>query len=62
MDGVLGEPRGRCPRRPPRTIADARIDEWQRMIDTNVTGVLRVIGAFAGDLNEAARRSAARTW
>ena len=38
----------------PNPITDARVDEWQRMIDTNVTGVLRVIGAFAGDLNEAA--------
>ncbi|MFF4035693.1 SDR family oxidoreductase [Streptomyces sviceus] len=38
----------------PNPIVDARIDEWQRMIDTNVTGVLRIIGAFAGDLNEAA--------
>jgi NADP-dependent 3-hydroxy acid dehydrogenase YdfG len=38
----------------PNPITDARVDEWQRMIDTNVTGVLRVIGAFAADLNEAA--------
>ncbi|MDQ0910020.1 NADP-dependent 3-hydroxy acid dehydrogenase YdfG [Streptomyces canus] len=38
----------------PNPIANARVDEWQRMIDTNVTGVLRVIGALAGDLNEAA--------
>ncbi|MFJ4205968.1 SDR family oxidoreductase [Streptomyces sviceus] len=38
----------------PNPIVDARVDEWQRMIDTNVTGVLRVIGAFAGDLNGAA--------
>ncbi|WP_433918885.1 SDR family oxidoreductase [Streptomyces canus] len=38
----------------PNPITDARVDEWQRMIDTNVTGVLRVIGAFAEDLNEAA--------
>ncbi|WP_128431372.1 SDR family oxidoreductase [Streptomyces cyaneus] len=38
----------------PNPIEDARVDEWQRMIDTNVTGVLRVIGAFAEDLTEAA--------
>ncbi|WP_328639066.1 SDR family oxidoreductase [Streptomyces canus] len=38
----------------PNPIVDARVDEWQRMIDTNVTGVLRVVGAFAEDLNEAA--------
>ncbi|MFF1723601.1 SDR family oxidoreductase [Streptomyces sviceus] len=38
----------------PNPIVDARVDEWQRMIDTNVTGVLRIIGAFAGDLDEAA--------
>lgn len=31
-----------------------RIDEWQRMLDTNVTGVLRVIRAFTGDLVAAA--------
>jgi NADP-dependent 3-hydroxy acid dehydrogenase YdfG len=35
-------------------IGDARVDEWQSMIDTNVTGVLRVTGAFAEDLGEAA--------
>jgi NADP-dependent 3-hydroxy acid dehydrogenase YdfG len=35
-------------------IEDARVDEWQSMIDTNVTGVLRVTGAFAEDLGEAA--------
>ncbi|MFI6440856.1 SDR family oxidoreductase [Streptomyces sp. NPDC050759] len=38
----------------PNPIVDARVDEWQRMIDTNVTGVLRVVGAFAEDLYEAA--------
>ncbi|MEU3613848.1 SDR family oxidoreductase [Streptomyces sp. NPDC006872] len=35
-------------------IDDGRIDEWQRMLDTNVTGVLRLIRAFAGDLVGAA--------
>ncbi|MFI8534185.1 SDR family oxidoreductase [Streptomyces aquilus] len=40
----------------PNPIEDARVDEWQRMIDTNVTGVLRVIGAFAKDLTDAAAR------
>ncbi|WP_037677129.1 SDR family oxidoreductase [Streptomyces griseus] len=35
-------------------VDDGRIDEWQRMIDTNVTGVLRVIRAFTGDLVGAA--------
>ncbi|KUN21503.1 short-chain dehydrogenase [Streptomyces antibioticus] len=35
-------------------IDAARTDEWQRMIDTNVTGVLRITGAFAGDLTAAA--------
>jgi len=38
----------------PNPIEEARVDEWQRMIDTNVTGVLRVIGAFAEDLTAAA--------
>ncbi|MFF4270789.1 SDR family oxidoreductase [Streptomyces sp. NPDC001536] len=40
----------------PNPIEAARVDEWRRMIDTNVTGVLRVVGAFAGDLTEAAAR------
>ncbi|MEV6968347.1 SDR family oxidoreductase [Hamadaea sp. NPDC051192] len=38
----------------PNPIAAGREDEWQRMIDTNVTGALRVIRAFAGDLIDAA--------
>ncbi|MFE0455197.1 SDR family oxidoreductase [Streptomyces sp. NPDC058914] len=38
----------------PNPVDDGRIDEWQRMIDTNVTGVLRVIRAFTGDLVGAA--------
>ena len=38
----------------PNPINDGRVDEWTRMIDTNVTGVLRVIRAFTADLTEAA--------
>ncbi|MFI5689273.1 SDR family oxidoreductase [Streptomyces sp. NPDC051636] len=38
----------------PHPIDDGRIDEWQRMIDTNVTGVLRIIRAFTADLVGAA--------
>ncbi|WBO65851.1 SDR family oxidoreductase [Streptomyces camelliae] len=38
----------------PNPVADGRIDEWQRMLDTNVTGVLRVIRAFGADLVGAA--------
>ncbi|WP_329251109.1 SDR family oxidoreductase [Streptomyces sp. NBC_01478] len=38
----------------PNPVDDGRIDEWQRMLDTNVTGVLRVIRAFTGDLVAAA--------
>lgn len=38
----------------PHPVDDGRIDEWQRMLDTNVTGVLRVIRAFTGDLVAAA--------
>jgi NADP-dependent 3-hydroxy acid dehydrogenase YdfG len=34
----------------PHPITDGRADEWARMIDTNVTGVLRVIHAFTADL------------
>lgn len=35
-------------------VEAGRLDEWQRMLDTNVTGVLRVIRAFTGDLLAAA--------
>lgn len=35
-------------------VDDGRLDEWQRMLDTNVVGVLRVIRAFTGDLVDAA--------
>ncbi|USQ88724.1 SDR family oxidoreductase [Streptomyces phaeoluteigriseus] len=35
-------------------VADGRADEWQRMLDTNVTGVLRVIRAFTADLIDTA--------
>ncbi|PWI15917.1 short-chain dehydrogenase [Streptomyces sp. Act143] len=34
----------------PNPVDDGRSDEWQRMIDTNVTGVLRMIRAFTADL------------
>ncbi|HEY4571404.1 MAG TPA: SDR family oxidoreductase [Kribbella sp.] len=35
-------------------IADGRLDDWTRMIDTNLTGVLRLIQAFTPDLIAAA--------
>jgi NADP-dependent 3-hydroxy acid dehydrogenase YdfG len=38
----------------PHPIDARRADEWQRMLDTNVTGVLRIIGAFTADLVGAA--------
>ncbi|SHI20304.1 SDR family oxidoreductase [Streptomyces sp. 3214.6] len=38
----------------PNPVDAGRMDEWQRMLDTNVTGVLRVIRAFTGDLVGAA--------
>jgi NADP-dependent 3-hydroxy acid dehydrogenase YdfG len=38
----------------PNPVDDGRLDEWQRMLDTNVGGVLRVIRAFTGDLVGAA--------
>ncbi|MCW8375263.1 SDR family oxidoreductase [Streptomyces justiciae] len=38
----------------PNPVDDGRSDEWQRMIDTNVTGVLRMIRAFTADLVGAA--------
>lgn len=40
----------------PNPIDDGREDEWARMIDTNVTGALRVIRAFSADLVEAAKQ------
>ncbi|GAA4605801.1 NADP-dependent 3-hydroxy acid dehydrogenase YdfG [Actinoplanes octamycinicus] len=43
----------------PNPIADGRDDEWARMIDTNLTGTLRVIRAFLPGLRAAA--SAGRT-
>jgi NADP-dependent 3-hydroxy acid dehydrogenase YdfG len=35
-------------------IDDLRVDDWQRQIDLNVTGVMNVIGAFVPHLVEAA--------
>jgi NADP-dependent 3-hydroxy acid dehydrogenase YdfG len=34
----------------PNPIDAGRSDEWARMVDTNLTGALRVIGAFRDDL------------
>ncbi|RKE20016.1 SDR family oxidoreductase [Streptomyces sp. TLI_171] len=42
----------------PNPVDHGRIDEWARMIDTNVTGVLRVIRAFGPDLVAAAAAGA----
>ncbi|GAA2887571.1 oxidoreductase [Actinoplanes cyaneus] len=38
----------------PNPIADGRDDEWARMIDTNLTGPLRIIRAFLPGLRAAA--------
>jgi NADP-dependent 3-hydroxy acid dehydrogenase YdfG len=38
----------------PNPIEDGRVDEWARMIDVNVTGLLRVLRAFTDDLVAAA--------
>ncbi|PNE38268.1 SDR family oxidoreductase [Streptomyces noursei] len=38
----------------PNPVTEGRIDEWQRMLDTNVAGALRVIRAFTPDLIAAA--------
>ncbi|MGV9879046.1 SDR family oxidoreductase [Streptomyces sp. NPDC003006] len=34
----------------PNPVAEGRADEWQRMLDTNVAGALRIIRAFTPDL------------
>lgn len=34
----------------PNPIDDGRIDEWTRMLDTNLAGALRIIRAFTADL------------
>lgn len=38
----------------PNPVDAGRVDEWQRMLDTNVAGALRVIRAFTADLVAAA--------
>ncbi|MFJ2772172.1 SDR family oxidoreductase [Streptomyces sp. NPDC087300] len=38
----------------PNPVTDGRTDEWQRMLDTNVAGALRIVRAFAADLIDAA--------
>lgn len=38
----------------PNPIDEGRTDEWARMLDTNLTGVLRIIDAFRADLLAAA--------
>lgn len=35
---------------PPNPVDAGRADEWQRMLDTNVGGALRIIRAFTADL------------
>ncbi|RAJ42235.1 NADP-dependent 3-hydroxy acid dehydrogenase YdfG [Kitasatospora sp. SolWspMP-SS2h] len=42
----------------PNPIGDGRVDEWSRMIDTNLTGALRMIRAFGPDLVAAAAAGA----
>ncbi|MFJ9695807.1 SDR family oxidoreductase [Kitasatospora sp. NPDC101183] len=43
----------------PNPLADGRIDEWTRMVDTNLTGALRIVRAFTADLVGAAARGRA---
>jgi NADP-dependent 3-hydroxy acid dehydrogenase YdfG len=38
----------------PNPITDGRADEWQRMLETNVAGPLRIVRAFGADLVRAA--------
>ena len=42
----------------PNPIADGRDDEWRRMIDTNLSGTLRIIRALTPDLVVAAAEGA----
>ncbi|WP_205325086.1 SDR family oxidoreductase [Glycomyces sp. YM15] len=35
-------------------VTEGRVDEWQRMIDVNITGLMNAIGAFSPQLVEAA--------
>jgi NADP-dependent 3-hydroxy acid dehydrogenase YdfG len=39
----------------PAPVVERRTDDWERMIDLNFTGAMRVIGAFVPGLIEAAR-------
>jgi NADP-dependent 3-hydroxy acid dehydrogenase YdfG len=43
----------------PAPIAEQRTSDWERMIDLNITGAMRVIGAFTPALLEAAKRGSA---
>ncbi|MFE9426608.1 SDR family oxidoreductase [Kitasatospora sp. NPDC006697] len=43
----------------PNPLADGRLDEWTTMVDTNLTGALRVVRAFRDDLVAAAAEGAA---
>ncbi len=38
----------------PNPVDDGRIDEWTAMVDTNLTGALRIVRAFTADLLAAA--------
>ncbi len=46
----------------PSPIEAGRAEEWARMVETNINGVLRIIRAFTGDLLAAGRRAGRLTW
>jgi NADP-dependent 3-hydroxy acid dehydrogenase YdfG len=43
----------------PSPMLDQRTNDWERMIDLNITGAVRVIGVFGPDLVEAAKQGSA---
>ncbi|MFI0797558.1 SDR family NAD(P)-dependent oxidoreductase [Amycolatopsis lurida] len=47
---------------PAAPIDELATDDWQRMIDVNMTGLMNAIGAFMPHLVASAAERASRTW